>query len=106
MQTSGVKPTTTPVVVREVVGKSGALAPENGGVLAAFVADAANNGHVTVDFSGCGALSSGFTNAFVLALQKSRPLEEWKQLLEFEGLDSVGHLVLARSLKAVRNLGR
>lgn len=104
MATSGTDNELTEVRVREVIGASGGLSPENGPVLAARVQDEALKGEVVVDFSETGTLSSGFTNAFVLELRRFRPLDEWKRLLRFEGLDSLGRLVLSRSLRAVREM--
>lgn len=104
MTTSGTDNRLAKVRVLEIIGADGGLSPENGSVLAARVQGEALKGGVVVDFSGSGTLSSGFTNLFFLELRRFRPLDEWKRLLRFEGLDSLGRLVLSRSQRAVREL--
>jgi len=90
--------------VREWVDELGALEPLAATRLAQHVVDrSSEGGTLVVDFEGVGTIVSGFANAFFLELAETRPLDEWRRIVQFVGLTTRQAQVLSRSLQAARN---
>jgi hypothetical protein len=92
------------VRVRDWVDDLGALEPGSATRLAQHVIDrSVGNAAVVVDFQGVGTITSGFANAFFLELAETRPLDEWRRIVQFTGLAPRQAQILAKSLQAARD---
>ncbi len=95
------------VKVRDWVGERGALEPSAATRLAQHVVEKRSVvGRLVLDFAGVGTISSGFANELFLTLAQVRPLDEWRQFLEFTGLASSQAQVITKSLHAARRLAQ
>jgi hypothetical protein len=90
----------------EVIGANGGLDPELATKLAEEVIDRTEHlgDHVTVNFTGVRAISSGFANAFFLKLHDIRSLGEWEDRLSFHGLGGPQSQIMRGSVHAVRDM--
>jgi len=96
---------TSSVKVFDIVGDLGGLDPDKAAELAKTVISVPERAAgVSLDFAGVSTISSAFANTLFLALADAAPLSLWQRVLKFAGLDRRQAEVLARSLKAARNV--
>lgn len=94
----------TTIIVRDRVGTFGALEPTTGNSLGTEIVSLSKTSlNITLDFSGISAISSAFANALFVALNRARPLDDWRSILHFVGLGPKQADIIAGSLRAVRS---
>jgi hypothetical protein len=93
------------VLVREWVGPLGALQPDDAARLAAHLIRTQNLADtIVLDFRDAGAVTSSFANELFVSLAQIRPLDDWRNVLQFSGLGATQAQVITRSLRAAIKL--
>lgn len=94
-------PIASVIAVGPLLGEMGTLDPGRASELAEQMKQASKNGHLVVlDFGSTGVISSAFANALFLDLNQIRPLESWRSIVSFRGLNQDQARVLRKSLGA------
>jgi hypothetical protein len=88
------------VAVSDWVDPVGALEPAAASRLADHLIKEKGT-HIVLDFSEVRAISSAFANALFMGLAQAMPLDAWREILSFDGLDARKAEVLAKSRVAV-----